>query len=141
MEYRKLGNSGLKVSVVGLGCNNFGMKCDAEQTRAVVHRALDEGITLFDTADIYGNRGQSEEMLGKALENRRHEILIASKFGMSVAAASKHLRLDRAQVSKSVAVFGLYAPASRAFENAVHALAIPRGAESRGQRAFPRREP
>jgi aryl-alcohol dehydrogenase-like predicted oxidoreductase len=82
MEYRRLGNSGLQVSLAGLGCNNFGMRIDAEQTRAVVHRALDEGITLFDTADIYGNRGQSEEMLGKALGNRRHEVLIATKFGM-----------------------------------------------------------
>lgn len=82
MEYRRLGNSGLQVSLAGLGCNNFGMRIDAEQTRAVVHCALDEGITLFDTADIYGNRGQSEEMLGKALGNRRHEVLIATKFGM-----------------------------------------------------------
>jgi aryl-alcohol dehydrogenase-like predicted oxidoreductase len=84
MEYRRLGNSGLQVSLAGLGCNNFGMRIDAEQTRAVVHRALDEGITLFDTADIYGNRGQSEEMLGKALGNRRHEIVLASKFGMTM---------------------------------------------------------
>jgi aryl-alcohol dehydrogenase-like predicted oxidoreductase len=82
MEYRTLGDSGLQVSLAGLGCNNFGMRIDAEQTRAVVHRALDEGITLFDTADIYGNRGQSEEMLGRALGNRRHEIVLASKFGM-----------------------------------------------------------
>jgi aryl-alcohol dehydrogenase-like predicted oxidoreductase len=82
MEYRRLGNSGLQVSLAGLGCNNFGMRIDAEQTRAVVARALDEGITLFDTADIYGGRGKSEEMLGRALGNRRHEILIASKFGM-----------------------------------------------------------
>ena len=84
MEYRNLGKSGLKVSVVGLGCNNFGLKCDAEQTRAVVHRALDEGVTLFDTADIYGNRGGSEELLGKALGKRRREIVVASKFGMSM---------------------------------------------------------
>jgi aryl-alcohol dehydrogenase-like predicted oxidoreductase len=84
MEYRRLGNSGLHVSLAGLGCNNFGMRIDAEQTRAVVHCALDEGITLFDTADIYGNRGQSEEMLGKALGNRRHEIVLASKFGMAM---------------------------------------------------------
>jgi len=80
MELRRVGS--LEVSVAGLGCNNFGMRIDAEQTRAVVHRALDEGITLFDTADIYGNRGQSEEMLGRALGNRRHEIVLASKFGM-----------------------------------------------------------
>jgi aryl-alcohol dehydrogenase-like predicted oxidoreductase len=84
MEYRKLGNSGLKVSAVGLGCNNFGMRSDAEQTRAVVHRALDEGITLFDTADIYGNRGGSEELLGKALGDRRRDVIVATKFGMAM---------------------------------------------------------
>lgn len=82
MEYRKLGDSGLKISLAGLGCNNFGMRCDAEQTRAVVQRALDEGVTFFDTADIYGNRGGSEEMLGKALGSRRQEVVIASKFGL-----------------------------------------------------------
>jgi aryl-alcohol dehydrogenase-like predicted oxidoreductase len=84
MEYRNLGNSGLKVSVVGLGCNNFGMVIDAEQTRAVVHRALDAGITLFDTADIYGNRGGSEQMLGNALGDRRHQVIVATKFGMAM---------------------------------------------------------
>ncbi|MFZ0660929.1 MAG: aldo/keto reductase [Candidatus Binataceae bacterium] len=84
MEYRRLGNSGLQVSIAGLGCNNFGMRIDAEQTRTVVGRALDEGITLFDTADIYGGRGKSEEMLGKALGSRRHEIIVASKFGMAM---------------------------------------------------------
>jgi aryl-alcohol dehydrogenase-like predicted oxidoreductase len=84
MEYRRLGDSGLLVSLAGLGCNNFGMRIDTEQTRTVVHRALDEGITLFDTADIYGNRGQSEEMLGKALGTRRNEIVLASKFGMAM---------------------------------------------------------
>lgn len=82
MEYRNLGRSGLRVSLAGLGCNNFGMRIDAEQTKAVVYRALDEGITFFDTADIYGGRGASEEMLGKALGNRRNEIVLASKFGM-----------------------------------------------------------
>jgi len=84
MEYRNLGRSGLKVSAVGLGCNNFGMRCYAEQTRAVVNKALDEGITLFDTADIYGNRGGSEELLGKALAERRREIIVATKFGMAM---------------------------------------------------------
>jgi aryl-alcohol dehydrogenase-like predicted oxidoreductase len=84
VEYRNLGNSGLKVSVVGLGCNNFGMKCDLEQTRAVVYRALDEGVTLLDTADIYGNRGGSEDLLGKVLGNRRSEVVLASKFGMAM---------------------------------------------------------
>jgi aryl-alcohol dehydrogenase-like predicted oxidoreductase len=84
VEFRNLGNSGLKVSVVGLGCNNFGMRIDAEQTRVVVHKALDEGINLFDTADIYGGRGGSETMLGKALGPRRHEVVVASKFGMAM---------------------------------------------------------
>jgi len=84
VEYRNLGNSGLKVSVVGLGCNNFGMRIDTEQTRVVVHKALDDGINLFDTADIYGNRGGSETMLGKALGPRRHEVVVASKFGMAM---------------------------------------------------------
>lgn len=84
MRMKTLGKSGLKVSVVGLGCNNFGMKCDQAQTDAVVHRALDLGITLFDTADIYGNRGGSETMLGKALGARRKDIVLATKFGMAM---------------------------------------------------------
>jgi len=84
VEYRNLGDSGLKISLAGLGCNNFGMRCDTEQTRAVVHRALDEGVTFFDTADIYGNRGGSEELLGKALGKRRREVVVASKFGMAM---------------------------------------------------------
>ncbi len=85
MEYRRLGNSGLQVSVAGLGCNNFGMRIDSERTRAVVHRALDDGVTFFDTADIYGNRGQSEEMLGAALGARRRDVVLASKCGMTMA--------------------------------------------------------
>ena len=84
MEFRNLGNSGLKVSVVGLGCNNFGMRIDTEQTRVVVQKALDDGINLFDTADIYGNRGGSETMLGKALGPRRKDVIVASKFGMAM---------------------------------------------------------
>jgi len=82
MRLKTLGCSGLKVSVVGLGCNNFGMKCDQAATDAVVHRALDLGVTLFDTADIYGNRGGSETMLGKALGARRKDIVLATKFGL-----------------------------------------------------------
>src|SRR5215472_12230396 len=84
MEFRNLGKSGLKVSLAGLGCNNFGMRIDAEQAHAVVHRALDEGITYFDEANIYGGRGRSEEMLGKVLGNRRHDIVLASKVGMAM---------------------------------------------------------
>jgi aryl-alcohol dehydrogenase-like predicted oxidoreductase len=84
VEFRNLGKSGLKVSVVGLGCNNFGMRIDAAAANAVVARALDEGITLFDTADIYGGAGASEQMLGKALGNHRQEVIVATKFGMAM---------------------------------------------------------
>ena len=91
MEYRNLGRSGLQVSTVGLGCNNFGRRCDQEQTTAVVHRALDLGVTLFDTADVYGflepareagspSRGLSEQYLGVALKGKRREAIIATKF-------------------------------------------------------------
>jgi aryl-alcohol dehydrogenase-like predicted oxidoreductase len=75
-----LGKSGLEVSTVGLGCNNFGMRIDLEATRKVVARALDLGITLFDTADIYGNKGGSETMLGQVLGDRRKDIVLATKF-------------------------------------------------------------
>ena len=82
MEYRQLGDSGLTVSVVGLGCNNLGRRLDAGRTEAVVNAAVDAGITLFDTADIYrGEHGFSEELLGKALGARRDEVVIATKFG------------------------------------------------------------
>jgi len=83
MEIRKLGRTDLKVSVVGLGCNNFGM-IGIEETRKVVHRALDSGITLFDTADIYGAKyGASEAQLGEVLGDRRKDIVLATKFGMA----------------------------------------------------------
>jgi len=80
MEYRNLGRSGLQVSVVGLGCNNFGRRCDVDRTREVVHKALDLGINLLDTADIYGPGGLSEEYLGKAIEGKRHDVVLATKF-------------------------------------------------------------
>ena len=80
MEYRTLGRSGLHVSVVGLGCNNFGMKIDKDATAAVVNKAIDAGITLFDTANIYGGAGRSEEFLGAALGSRRQDVLVATKF-------------------------------------------------------------
>ncbi len=81
MEYRNLGSTGLKVSVVGIGCNNFGRRCDQDRTKSVVDKAIDSGITLFDTADAYGPMGLSEEYLGKALKGRRQEMVIATKFG------------------------------------------------------------
>jgi len=81
MEFRRLGESGLVVSVVGLGTNNLGMKLDDEQSREVVHAALDEGITLFDTSDSYG---ASEQRLGALLEGRRDDVVLATKFGSDV---------------------------------------------------------
>ena len=80
MDYRRLGRSGLEVSVVGIGCNNFGRRCDQEQTTAVVDQALEVGINLFDTADSYGGEGRSELFLGKALEGRRQDAVVATKF-------------------------------------------------------------
>jgi aryl-alcohol dehydrogenase-like predicted oxidoreductase len=85
MRYRALGNSGLVVSVVGLGCNNFGRRLDVERTRVVVDAALDEGVTLFDTADIYGGAGRSEEILGEVLTGRRDQVVLATKFGSQPA--------------------------------------------------------
>src|SRR5215471_7208993 len=81
MRYRALGNSGLVVSVVGLGCNNFGGRLDLAGTRAVVDTALEAGITLLDTADTYGGGGGSEELLGEILLGRRDQVVIATKFG------------------------------------------------------------
>ncbi len=82
MEIRNLGQSGLRVSAIGLGCNNFGGRIDDDATRAVIHQALDLGITLFDTADTYGNRGGSETLIGQILGDERKRIVLATKFGM-----------------------------------------------------------
>jgi aryl-alcohol dehydrogenase-like predicted oxidoreductase len=81
MRYRTLGDSGLLVSVVGLGCNNFGGRLDVDQTRAVVDAAIDEGITLLDTAEMYGINGGSELALGEVLRGRRDKVVLATKFG------------------------------------------------------------
>ncbi len=80
MKTRALGPSGLQVSEVGLGCNNFGARIDEQATRAVVDAALDAGINFFDTADSYGNKGGSETLLGKVLGERRKDVVIATKF-------------------------------------------------------------
>ena len=82
MKQRNLGTSGLLVSTIGLGCNNFGGRLDLEGTRAVIHAALDHGITLFDTADVYGNQGGSETLMGQVLGDRRKDIVLATKFGL-----------------------------------------------------------
>lgn len=81
---RPLGASGLTVPVVGLGCNNFGRRLDLDGTRAVVDAALAEGLTFFDTADIYGGAGASEELLGEILKGRRDHVVLATKFGMDM---------------------------------------------------------
>jgi aryl-alcohol dehydrogenase-like predicted oxidoreductase len=89
MRYRQMGNSGLTVSLIGLGCTNFGKRVDRAGTQAVVSAALNAGITLFDTADIYGERGSgaSEEYLGEALRGHRDDVVIATKFGADMAGA------------------------------------------------------
>ncbi len=80
MEYRNLGKAGVKVSVIGIGCNQFGGKVDAASTKTIVQRALEEGINFFDTANVYGRpSGTSEEFLGAALEGQREEVVIATK--------------------------------------------------------------
>jgi len=78
MKKRSVGKSGLQVSLAGLGCNNFGWLADLEQSRKVVDMAIDLGITLFDTADVYGKRGGSEEALGQILGERRKDIVLAN---------------------------------------------------------------
>jgi aryl-alcohol dehydrogenase-like predicted oxidoreductase len=101
MELRNLGRSGLRVSLVGLGCNNFGGRVDAAGTDAVVHKALDAGITLFDTADVY-NRGASETLLGKALGPRRKDIVLATKFGLPMDDAHTKMGGARRYIMEAV---------------------------------------
>ena len=97
MEHRALGQ--LSVSVVGLGCNNFGMRIDAEQTARVVHGAIDGGINYFDTAESYG-KGMSEEFLGRALGNRRADVLVATKWGHTVSLGEGERGGDPAQIRR-----------------------------------------
>jgi aryl-alcohol dehydrogenase-like predicted oxidoreductase len=99
---RTLGSSGPDVSVVGLGCNNFGSRVNEEGTRAVVDAALDAGITLLDTADVYGNRGGSETALGKALKGRRDRVVLATKFGHAMTDDAPPNRGSREYVRQAV---------------------------------------
>ena len=85
MQIRNLGGSGLRVSAVGLGCNNFGQRIDLEASRKVIHKAIDLGITLFDTADIYSDMGGSETVLGAVLGDRRKDIVLATKYSKPMA--------------------------------------------------------
>src|SRR3954471_12027459 len=81
---RRLGDSEIEVSVLGLGCNNFGRRLDLDATRRVIDAALEQGITFFDTADIYGGAGSREGLMGQVLEGRRDRIVLATKFGMDM---------------------------------------------------------
>ena len=78
MQQRNVGNSGLRVSAIGLGCNNFGRPLDLEGSRAVIHKALDLGITFFDCGDVYGRRGGAETILGEVLGPRRKDIVLVT---------------------------------------------------------------
>jgi aryl-alcohol dehydrogenase-like predicted oxidoreductase len=101
MRTRRLGADGPEVSVVGLGCNNFGMRVDLEGTRAVVDAALEAGVTLVDTADVYGNKGGSETFLGEVLEGRRDRVVIATKFGGDMG-DGEQARGSRAYIRKAI---------------------------------------
>ena len=102
MELRNLGRSGLRVSAIGLGCNNFGGRIDLEATRRVIHKALDVGITLFDTADVYGERGGSETCMGQVLGDARKRIVLATKFGMPMDDTGEREGASRGHVFAAV---------------------------------------
>lgn len=102
MEQRNLGKSGLIVSAVGLGTNNFGGRIDAAATRRVVHEALDLGITFFDTSDTYGPAGSSEEYLGSALGARRRDVVLATKFARPMDAAGRLQGASRRYIMSAV---------------------------------------
>jgi aryl-alcohol dehydrogenase-like predicted oxidoreductase len=103
VEQRNLGRSGLLVSVVGLGCNNFGGRTDFEATKNVVHKALDLGITFFDEADTYGDpRGSSEACLGQILGDRRKDIVLATKFARPMNAAGRMQGASRRYIMAEV---------------------------------------
>lgn len=102
MQKRKLGNAGPEVSLVGLGANNFGGRIDLAASRRVVDKALDLGVTLIDTADVYGNRGGSEECLGQILGPRRKNIVLATKFGLPMDDSGKLRGASRRYIVQAV---------------------------------------
>ena len=109
MDIRNLGGSGLRVSAVGLGCNNFGQRTDLETSRKVIHKAIDLGITLFDTADIYANMGGSETVLGTVLGDRRKTSCwrpSSPSRWQPMASAGRSHAADRDRYSRSSAASG-----------------------------------
>ena len=98
MQERNIGTSGLRVSAVGLGCNNIGRLLDLENSRSLVHKALDLGVTLFDCADVYGGRGGCETMLGEILGARRKDIVLITKFGKRMDDAGRKMGGSRRYV-------------------------------------------
>src|ERR1700738_4476810 len=102
MQIRNLGGSGLRVSAVGLGCNNFGQRTDLETSRKVIHKAIDLGITLFDTADIYAGMGGSETVLGEVLGDRRKDIVLATKYSKPMSADGTKQGASRRYIMSAV---------------------------------------
>jgi aryl-alcohol dehydrogenase-like predicted oxidoreductase len=102
MQKRKLGTTGPEVSLVGLGTNNFGGRTGRDASQLVLAKALDLGITLIDTADVYGNRGGSEEILGQALGARRKDVVLATKFGLPMDGAGKLRGASRRYIVQAV---------------------------------------
>ena len=101
MEYRSLGNSGLKVSALGLGTNSFGRRADEKQSKRIIDQALDLGVNFLDTANIYGPR-LSEEFIGKALKSKRGQVLIATKFGLSMGEGPKDRGASRSHIMEQL---------------------------------------
>ena len=102
MQIRNLGGSGLRVSAVGLGCNNFGQRTDLEASRKVIHKAIDLGVTLFDTADIYAGMGGSETVLGEVLGERRKDIVLATKFSKPMSKDGTRQGASRRYIMEAV---------------------------------------
>lgn len=103
MDYRNVGRSGLRVSAIGLGCNNFGWTIDADASRPVVHKALDLGVTLFDTADFYGSTpGNSEEVLGDLIRGERDRIVLTTKFGIPLTGEDRKPNNSRSFILNAI---------------------------------------
>ncbi|HUH14342.1 MAG TPA: aldo/keto reductase [Gaiellaceae bacterium] len=102
MRTRRLPGTEIEVTVVGLGCNNFGGRVDEDASRAVIDAALDAGVTFFDTADVYGGAGGSEEIIGRALEGRRDRVVLATKFGHDLGDGAAEPRGSRAYVRRAI---------------------------------------